>query len=236
MTDPTEADPLLHESLWQTVKRDLSAASGMALLGVVALLAWMTFQWGFGNDALLPPIVTWVFDRIDDETSWSSGLTGVAAAMVAGFLFWAATQLLDAIIMLTGLRLIPGITERVSRFLRNKGWVTPYDEMSWSTRWIIAYATGASALCLVDLFATGERGLGQRRHIIASAVLLSATTVSMLVGLVAGAAMVAKRVPATEDGAATFIRYAKNPLVWILLFTVVFAVGHVRSNGSQDAA
>lgn len=232
MTDSHAASPPIDEPLWHTVKRDFSAASGLALLGVVALLGWMAFQWGFGNDALLPPIVAWVFDGIDDDTSWSAGLLGVAGAMAAGFLFWGATQLLDAIIMLSGLRLIPGITARVSHFLRDKGWVTPYRDMSWSTRWIIAYATGASALCLVDFFATGEGGLRQRRQMVTSAVVLSAGTVSLVVGVLAGAAMVAKRVPATEGAADTLIRYAKNPLVWILIFTTVFAVGHLRSRRS----
>lgn len=236
MTEPADTSASNQASLWETTKSDFAAASGLGLLGVVGLLAWMAFQWGFGNDALLPPIVAWAFDRIDDESSWSAGLLGVAAAMAAGFLFWALTQLFDAVVMLTGLKLIPGITARVSRFLRDKGWVTPYADMSWSTRWIIAYATGASALCLVDLFATGQGGLRERRHMITSAVLLSAGTVSLVVGVVAGAAMVAKRIPATEGAAATLIRFAKNPLVWILIFTVVFAVGHFRSRRSAGTS
>ena len=222
--------------MWQTVKNDLGASSGLALLGVIALLGWMAFQWGFGNDALLPPIVAWVFDQIDDGSSWSAGLAGVAGAMVAGFIFWGTTQLIDAVLMLSGLRLIPGITDRVSRFLRRKGWATPYQEMPWSTRWMIAYATGASVLCLVDLFATGERGVRSRRHIIVSAVLLSAGTVSLVVGVVAAAAMVAIRVPATEEAAQTLIRFAKNPLTWIVIFATVFAIGHVRSDRARDGS
>jgi hypothetical protein len=128
--------------LWQTVKGDFSRATGFTFVGVIALLAWMAFQWGFGNDALLPPIVTATFDRVDDGSTWRGGFAGVGAAMLAGFLFWAATQAFDAVVMLCGLRLIPGITERVSSLLRRKGWVTPYDDMSSSTRWIIRMPPG----------------------------------------------------------------------------------------------
>jgi hypothetical protein len=97
-----------------------------------------------------------------------------------------------------------------------------------------SYATGASALCLVDLFATGEGGLHDRRRIAVSAVLMSAGTVSLVVGLVVTAAMVATRVPATEGAADTLIRFAKNPLTWILIFATAFAVGHLRSSGGDE--
>ena len=100
MAEPTE-------SLWQTVKGDFRGAAGLRILGVAALVAWLAFQWGFGNDALLPSIATSAFDSVDDDTTWPSGIAAVGAATLAGFAFWAATQALDAIITLAGLRLVP---------------------------------------------------------------------------------------------------------------------------------
>lgn len=221
------------ESLWQTIKGDFAGVAGLKIVAVTALLLWMAFQWGFGNDALLPSIVAFTFDSVDDRSSWAVGAAGVAAAMAAGFLFWAITQLIDAIVMLSGLRLLPGISQRISAFLRRRGWITPYADMKWSTRWIIAYATGVSALCLVDAFATGTPGVRVRRRMIGVATVLSAGSVSLVVGLVTALAVIANRVPATEQGAETAIRFAKNPLTWILIFATVFAVGHLRSNRSE---
>jgi len=216
------------ETLWQTIKGDFAQAAGLKLIAVVLLLAWMAFQWGFGNDVLLPSIVASAFDGVDDGETWRAGGAAVAAATLAGFGFWAITQALDAVIMLTGLRLVPGITQRVSAFLQRKGWVTPYRDMKWSTRWIIAYATGVSALCLVDAFATGEHGVRSRRGIIATATALSAGSVALVVLLVSGAAMIGKRIPATEGAAETLIRYAKNPLTWIVIFGGVFLFDYLR--------
>ena len=223
------------ESLWETVKADFSTASGLRVAGVVLLVAWMGFQWGFGNDALLPSIAASAFDAVDDGESWSSGFAAVTAAAAAGFLFWAATQAFDAVLMLSGLRLVPRITDRLAAYLRRKGWVTPYADMKWSTRWAIAYFTGASVVCLVDLFATGESGIRQRRGMIISSTLLSAGSVGGVVALVTGAAMIAKRVPATEPAADVFIRFAKNPLTWIVIFGSIFLIGHLRGSDSEEA-
>lgn len=195
----------------------------------------MAFQWGFGNDILLPPIVATVFDAVDNGETWSSGGTAVVLAALAGFVFWGAAQLLDAVIVLGGLRLIPGLTDRLSVFLRKKGLVTPYADMKWSTRWAIAYATGASMLCLVDVFATGRQGLRHRAAMVLAAALLSAGSVGLVVGIVTAAAMVAKRVPATEGAAEVFIRFAKNPLTWVAIFAVVFVVGHFSADSDTDS-
>ncbi len=198
----------------------------------MALLAWMGFQWGFGNDVLLPSIAATGFDAIDDGETWTSGFAAAAVAGVAGGGFWALTQTLDAIVVMSGLRLVPGLTQRLSTYLTRKGGVTPYAEMTWSTRWVIAYATGVSVLCLVDVFATGRQGVRDRSVMIATSVALSAGTVGVVVGLAATATMVATRVPATASGAEVFLRWAKNPLTWVAIFAVVFLVGRLM-NGSR---
>ncbi len=231
---PTFLDPESpprNESVWQTAKRDLSGATGLMLLAVVGLLVWMAFQWGFGNDAVLPTVAANAFDLVDDGASWSRGAAGVGAAMVAAFVFWGASQLLDAVIMLSGLRIIPRLTQRISHYLTRKNLVKPYDELSWTTRWGLAYATGVSVICLVDVFATGRPGLAGRRRMILASTLLSAGTVSLVVGLVVSAAMVATRIPAVSDEAEVFISVAKNPLTWIGLFSVLFVIGALRKKG-----
>ncbi len=235
-TRPAESQPaesLPAESLWQTVRGDFAAATGWKVLAIFGLLAWMAFQWGLGNDILLPSLAASALDAVDDGETWSSGLAAVAAAAVTGGLFWALVQCIDAVVMLSGIRLIPGLTARITAFVQRKGLVTPYAEMRWTTRWIISYATGVSLLCLVDVFATGRPGLRTRRSMIVVSVILSAGTVGLIVALVALAAVVAARIPATEAGAEVFVRFAKNPLTWIVIFVAVYGIGRLLS-GDKD--
>lgn len=232
-------DSVLPESditLWQTAKADFAAATGVKALLIVALIVWMAFQWGPGNDIIAAPLAANTFDLVDDGETWPTGILAVAAAGFITGTFWALTQALDAVVVLAGLRLVPGITSRLGRYLRDKGWVSAYADMRWSTRWIISYATGPSVLCVVDVFATGEPGIRNRRSIIVVSVLLAAATVGLVVGVLATAAMVASRVPALVDETEVFIRFAKNPLTWIVIFAGVFAIDRIRRPATNDTA
>ncbi len=206
------------ETLWETVKGDFGQAGGRRLAGVVLLLAWMAFQWGWGNDILLPPIVARAYEAVDDGVTWGSGAAAVASGVGAGSLFWAVTQTVDAIVVLSGLRLVPGITGRISRMLRRHGWVKPYSELSIGTRFLIAYLSGASVLCLVDVFATGEPGIGHRRHVLANAVLLAVAGVAMILLVVTTAIAIGARIPATSDASDFVVRYARNPITWLVIY------------------
>lgn len=230
-TPSSREDAAPPESLWQSVKRDFAGASGWKVLAVVGMFVWMAFQWGWGNDILLPSLAATAFDAVDDGETWTSGIAAVGAAAAVSFVFWWLTQLFDAVVMLSGMGLLPNITKRISRFLRKRGWVKPYAEMKWSTRAALAYAAGASLLCQVDLFATGVQGVRVRRRMILETTVLSAGLVATVVALVTTAAMVATRVPATESGAEVFIRYAKNPLTWIVILAVAYGAGALLSRG-----
>lgn len=209
------------ESVWQTARSDFTQAAGIRLLGVAALFAWMAFQWGWGNDILLPPIVARAFEAVDDGDTWASAIGSVLAGTGAGSLFWGLTQTLDGVIVLSGLRLVPATTARLSRFLKRQGWVKPYSELSLGARYLIAYVSGASVLCLVDVFATGKLGVTTRWKILAGAVALSVAGVAVTVAVVTTVTAVGRRVPATADAAEVILRYARNPLTWLVIYGTI---------------
>lgn len=228
-------EPVVHsESLWQTVKNDFSQATGFRLVGVVCVFAWMAFQWGWGNDILLPPIVARSFEAVDDRETWGSAVAAVAAGTGAGGLFWGLTQTLDGLVVLSGLRLVPGITARISNFLTGRGWVKPFGELSFGTRFLIAYASGASALCLIDVFATGRQGLRSRLGMLAQAVALSVAGVALAVFVVVTVTAIGVRVPATEGAAEVVVRYARNPLTWLVIYGSLVAISAVGSKLRPD--
>ncbi len=216
-------------TLWQTVKSDFARSTGLRVIGVGLVLGWMAFQWGWGNDILLPSIAATAFESIDDGQSWTSAAGASVAATAAGASFWALTQTLDGIIVLSGLRLIPGITARIGAFLQRKGWVKPVAELSFGTKFLIAYATGASVLCLVDVFATGRQGLRGRGSLLAQAVAMSAGGVGVVIAVVATLTSIGTRVEATQDAAEVMVRYAKNPLTWLVIYASVVGLSTLRS-------
>ncbi len=212
----TEADP--EPSLWSTIKGDFANATGARVLGVLGMMIWMAFQWGWGNDVLLPPIVARAFDAIDDSSTWPSAIGAIGAGTVAGSGFWGITQAFDGVVVLAGFGLIPATTARISRTLRRHGLVKPYHELSFGTRFFVAYLSGASVLCLIDVMATGRPGLQPRRRILAEAVAMAVAGVAIVIVVITSAIAIGARVPATEGAAEFVVRYARNPLTWLALY------------------
>ena len=216
-------------TLWQTVKSDFADSTGLRVLAVGGIFLWMAFQWGWGNDILLPPIVASAFEAVDDGETWLSALGACLAGVGAGSAFWGATQALDGVILLLGLGLIPGVTARIGTFLQRKGWVKPVSELSLGTRFLIAYATGASVLCLVDVFATGRPGLRGRGRMLVEAVALAVAGVGAAIAVVTIVTSIGTRIEATEAAAEVVVRYAKNPLTWLAIYASVVGVSALRS-------
>ena len=209
------------------LKADFKHASGLALLTIVALAAWLSFQWGFGNDALLPSVAANAFDWVDDRQTWPAGLAAVGVASLSAFGFWGITQAIDVVVVMTSADRIPRTMAVISERVRKRNWVKPYAELSWPARIGIAYAVGASVLCLVDVLATGQPGLRRRLDIAATSVFMSAASIATVVGLITAVAMVGTRVSSVQDEADVLIRYAKNPLTWLVIFATIFAANHI---------
>lgn len=213
---------------------DLRAATGRDLVVVLALGVWLVYQWGFGNDALLPPIVANVADGLDDGATLGPGVAAVVGGAAAGAAFWAACMAIDGIVMAIGLRRLPNLVGEIGRRLRARGWVARWDDMRWSTRWILAYGAGPSALVLADALADGPDDPRRRRRIIATAVALSAGSVGVVAGVIVAAAVTARRFPATRSTADWIVRIASNPLFWIALFGGLWLVQVWRDAHTTD--
>ena len=217
------------ESLWATVKGDFANSGGFKIVAVALVLAWMAFQWGWGNDILLPPIVARAFESVDDGTTWLSAVLATLAGTGAGMIFWGLTQTIDGVVVLTGLRLLPGITARISRFVGRQGWIKPYDQLTLRTKFLIAYLSGASVLCLADVFATGTQGLNVRRRMLAEAVGLAVAGVGLIILVIGVLTSIGARIPATEGAAEVAVRYAKNPLTWLAIYGTLFGLSALAS-------
>jgi hypothetical protein len=213
---------------WPLVRRDLSRLTALRFASAVAMTAWIIFQWGFGNDALLPVLVARTGTWIDDETTLIRLVLATTGAGLVGLLFWAVTQTIDAVVVIAGADLMPNTVARLSAGLRRRGWVKPWAELSWVDRWLIAYGAGASAAVLVDALATGRPGLHGRRSMVASAVALSSGSVGLVSFVITGLALSGLRFPSTEPAARRIIAVVSSPLFWLAVLSAVFIGSRLR--------
>ncbi len=205
-------------TLWSDLVADLSARPGRATLAGVGIVAWLGFHWGLGNDVALAVISARTYNAVDTVSGVVPGIAAVLAATVVGAAFWAATQILDVMIVLTGLQLVPRVSNRLRATVVQRFSVVPAARMRPTTRLMVAYTMGASALCLLDGLATGDFGIGSRRRLIGHSVALSAGSVGLVLGLITTLTMIGRRVPAWRPAAESFARWAAVPWTWIVLF------------------
>lgn len=211
------------------VSSDFRAAAGLRLLLVVIMLGWLAYQWGFGNDATLPTLVANAVLAIDDGESIRRGAFAIAAGFAVGFLFTLVTQVVDVLIVMLGFSQLPSTTAWISSYLRKKGWVKAYADMTWTGRWMLAYGVGTSAVLLVDRFARNKTSTDDQNRIIVISTALASISVGLVSAIIVTIAISALRFPATERAGEIVIRVASNPFTWLALFGTIFFISHRRN-------
>ncbi|MEZ5341928.1 MAG: hypothetical protein R2706_10900 [Acidimicrobiales bacterium] len=230
MTEPIEAPSRLSVA----AKSDIRAASGVRVLAVIVMLAWLAYQWGFGNDATLPTLVARATLAVDDGETARAGSLAVATGFGVGFLFTLVTQVIDVSIVILGFNQLPLTSAWISRSVRRRGWVKPFADMTWVGRWMLAYGVGTSAVLLVDRFARNKTATDDQNRIVGISLALSSISVGLVSALVVAVAVLALRFPQTERAGEIVIRVASNPLTWLGLFGSIYLISHLRTRGNDN--
>lgn len=207
--------------------RSSSWGRRLALLGVVA---WLAYEWGIGNETVTP----WLLARVIADRD---GVSAIPAAVVVGFAFTLAQQLLAGLTALAGFSMFDRTARAAWDRLTTRFGSVPGE---WSTlglagRSVLVFGLGTTAIALVQTMATGEVGVRRHARVIGQSALLCATLVGLAGGAAAGLVVIGREVDALSGATEWILRVLGNPLFWVGLLVVGF-VGHLLRTGRTGPA
>ena len=186
----------------------------------MALVAWIVYEWGPGNETVTPWLVLRVIDRADH------GVQVVVAAGTVGFAFTFTQQLLSGLTALVAFSLFERTAAAAWERLSVGGTKTlrGWHGASIASKLAVAFTIGTSAVALVQIVTSGR--VGVRIHL--RAVVGSAAAVGAVAGgiaTVAGALVWLGRSVSSLSGVTdSIVDVLGNPLLWLGLAAVALAI------------
>lgn len=218
-------------TLREAVRLDFAASSGRQRLALVAVVFWLAYEWGAGNEAFTP----WLIARTIAATSGYGSIPIVAAV---GFGFTLVQQLVSGFTALVGFSMFERTSAAAWRRLTSRlgSEPTTWSELGVVSQGVLVFGLGTTAVVLIETVASGrdERRV-PRRTVIRSAI-LCALGVGVIAGCAAGVALAGRRNDALRGTTDLVLRVLGNPLLWIGLVGVVLLVHYLRSRSGDGAA
>ena len=227
------------------VRYDLRQGSGQQRLALVAVLAWMAYEWGPGNEIVTPWLLANAIrgfgaplesdgDQIGFSANADRPLAIIIWTALAGFVFTTVQQIISGITALIAFATFSTTASAAATMLSSSGSRQPRD---WHCTNIVgrlglSVGLGTTAVALGQGITTGS--VGVRRHL--SAVLQSAVLAGVVVGALgtaaAAASLAVARSPAVAPVVEPVLAVAANPLPWLLL--AVASLVLARQAGKQQ--
>lgn len=220
-------------SLRDAIRADFSDARWARRLLLLAVVGWLAYEWGIGNETVTP----WLLVQV---ISGTTGLVVIPATFVVGFAFTAAQQFLAGTTVLWGFSIFHRTADASWRRLRSVTGSEPagWSGLGWGGRAIVVFTLGTTAIALIEITTSGR--VGVRRHL--GVVARSAVLCGLLVGVVgAGVAALAdagRRIEALAGPTDWTLRILGNPLFWLTilaLYAIGLLVRHRRRPGGRAA-
>lgn len=198
---------------------DFRAATWRRRLALVAVIGWLAYEWGAGNETVTP----WILAKVIKDTH---GAVAIPITAAIGFGFTTVQQLASGFTALSGFSMFDRTANAAWQRLRGHNETAPgeWSRLTPIGRCALVFGLGTTAVALIQITATGQ--IGVRRH--ASAVVQSAVLCGTLVGSIGGIAasiaVVGRRVRSLTRATEWFLRILGNPLFWVGLLLLGVAV------------
>ena len=221
MTAAVEPPSSWDESLRSAVSADFAAARLARKLALVAVLGWLAYEWGAGNETFTP----WVLAKVISHTHGSIAIPLTAAI---GFSFTTWQQLASGFTALAGFSIFDRTAAAAWLRLNGKTKVIPgeWSQLSIARRSAIVFGLGTTAVALIQIMATGKVGVRRHAPVVVQSAFLCGSIVGFIGGSVATIAVIGRNVEALSGTTDWLIRILGNPLFWIglLLSGIAFNV------------
>ena len=225
--DGTErSDPAPQARSWKHLRvaftADFRAATWGRRFALVAVIGWLVYEWGAGNETVTP----WILAKVIKETP---GAVAIPITAAIGFGFTTVQQLASVFTALAGFSIFDRTAQAAWQRLRGNNETAPgeWSRLTLISRCALVFGLGTTAVALIQIMSTGK--IGVRRH--ASAISQSAVLCGILVGsigaLVATVAVIGRRVHSLSRTTEWILRILGNPLFWVGLLLLGVAAGAI---------
>ena len=222
-SDPIASGEPPSVSFRESVWRDLTSSSWRQRCLLLATVAWIAYEWGFGNETLTP----WILVTVISNTS---GVGSVIAVASVGFVFTTLQQALAGHIAVTGFSLFDRTAHAAWHRLETRLGEAPrgWNGLRLAAKALLVFTLGTTAVVLMQIMVTGDANADHHRGVVNQAAVLCGAVVGVLGGVLAAAVWAARTVPALEPATDWMIRILGNPLFWIGVLVIVTAANLVR--------
>ena len=211
------------ESLRSAVSADFAAALLTRKLALVAVVGWLAYEWGAGNETFTP----WVLAKVISHTD---GAVAIPLTAAIGFAFTTWQQLASGFTALAGFSIFDRTAAAAWLRLNGKTKVMPseWSQLSILRRSAIVFGLGTTAVALIQIMGTGKVGVRRHAPVVLQSAFLCGSIVGFIGGVVASVAVIGRKVEALSGATDWVIRILGNPLFWIGLLLSGIAFNLLR--------
>jgi hypothetical protein len=202
------------------VGSDFRSARWRQRLALLAVCAWLAYEWGPGNETVNTLILARVIEN-------NSGVVVIPVTAAVAMLFTLAQQLGSGFTALAGFSLFDRTAQASWQKLRGTRDSAPgeWSGLSWVARASISFGLGTTAVALIQIMTTGEVGVRRHARAVAASALLCSVIIAFVGGGAASIAYLGRRVEPLAGSTRLILRVLENPLFW-LGFLVLLALIH----------
>ncbi len=207
--DPPD-EPFTTSSFGSALASDLRSSTWRRRFALLAVVGWMIYEWGPGNETLTP----WILANV---ISHHHGVVVIPMAAVAGFAFTTVQQLASGFAALAGFSMFDRTSRAAWERLRGKSAVAPieWNRLGLGARCALVFGLGTTAVALIQIMSTGATGVRRHASVVVRSALLCGVLVGTLAAAAAATAFVGRNVEAWSGATEWVLRVLGNPLLWI---------------------
>ena len=205
------------------IATDFRLARWHRRLALVAVVGWLAYEWGAGNETLTP----WILAKVISRTH---GAVVIPVTAAVGFAFTTLQQLVSGFTALIAFSIFDRTARAAWQRLRGQKETLPGE---WSRlkplgRCALVFGLGTTAVALIQITATGKVGVRRHSRVVVQSAALCGSIVGSIGAIAAAVAVLGRNVRALSGATEWIIRILGNPLFWVGLLLLGVTINFLR--------